>query len=98
MDRWDNWDDPADKPKPTRANIRNIQDYLDDLYQQELPVKLVVSVTPDGLYYRARIVDAENTAEVLLDRRGERYMEVTGLDLAQVLSDLDAMAAPTTEG
>ena len=77
--------------------MRNIQDYLDDLFQQELPVKLVVSVTPDGLYYRARIVDAENTSAVLLDRRGERYLEVTGLDLQQVLDDLDAMAAPTGE-
>lgn len=77
--------------------MRNIQDYLDDLFQQELPVKLVVSVTPDGLYYRARIVDAENTAEVLLDRRGERYMEVIGLDLQQVIDELDAMAAPTGE-
>ena len=77
--------------------MRNIQDYLDDLFQQELPVKLVVSVTPDGLYYRASIVDAENTSEVLLDRRGERYMEVTGLDLQQVIDDLDAMAAPTGE-
>lgn len=77
--------------------MRNIQDYLDDLFQQELPVKLVVSVTPDGLYYRARIVDAENTSEVLLDRRGERYMEVIGLDLQQVIDDLDAMATPTGE-
>ena len=95
MDKWDSWDDPDSpkQPAPSPVGVGNIQDYIDDMFEQEMPVRLTVSMTPDGVYYTARIVDVDNPGDVMLDRRGERIMEVTGLNLATVLSRLDAMAA-----
>lgn len=73
--------------------MRNIQDYIEDMQACELPVRLIVDMCPEGLYFRARIVDREDPGEVLTDRRGERFMEVSGLNLEDVLDELDGLAA-----
>lgn len=73
--------------------MRNIQDYIEDMAACELPVRLIVDMCPEGLYFRARIVDRENPDKVLTDRRGERFMSVSGLNLDDVLDELDGLAA-----
>ena len=89
MDSWSSWDDGKQRP----PMFQGIQDYIDDLFQQEMPVRLVVDMDPYVTRFRARIVDADNPGEILLDRLGERYMEVSGNDLQRILVELDVMAA-----
>lgn len=95
MDRWDSWNDPADPPKAARVDIGNIEDYLRDLHAQEMPVRLELS--PIGTRWRARIVDADGPGDVLLDRRGERFMTASGDTPQAALVTLDMMAAVKPE-
>lgn len=89
MDSRSGWDDG----KPKKPAFAGIQDYIEDMFQQEMPVRLVVDMDPYATRFRARIVDAENHGEILLDRLGERFMEVSGGDIHRILAELDVMAA-----
>lgn len=98
MDRWDSWGDdttPSGKPVASRVDISNIEDYLRDLHAQEMPVRLELS--PIGTRWRARIVDADGPGDVLLDRRGERFMTASGDTPQAALVTLDMMAAVKPE-
>lgn len=96
MDSWSSWDgDDASKDKPVYAGI---QDYIEDLAQQEMPATLLVYMDHSSLRYRARIVDADNHGHVLMDRLGERFMDTSGTDLHRILGELDCMAAAKPRG
>jgi len=80
-----------------RQDLSNIQDYLEDMMGQEMPARLDVSMTADGLYWRARIVDVDGPGEALLDRMGNQFMDVTHKTMQGALEWLDDLAAVKPE-